>query len=148
MEFRIGVALKTKKAGSAIIKLREFKEDPRVCVVSILREYVKRTEKLREADSLLISLIKPHKAVHIDTIRRWIVTVMEQAGVDVKVYRAHSTRAASTSKAQTKLVPMDRILEAGMWKKESTFARFYQKKLDNADDDSVFQEAVLSTKGQ
>ena len=45
---------------------------------------------------LLISCIKPHKAVSRDTISQWIKRFMTAAGIDTSVYKSHTTRAAST----------------------------------------------------
>ena len=50
--------------------------------------------------------IKPFKPVTKATIARWVKTVLQQAGIDVSTYTAHSSRAAATStcsKTRTKL---------------------------------------------
>ena len=61
----------------------------------------------------------------MDTIRRWIVTVLGAAGIDTNVFKAHSTRAAATSKAASKNVPIETILAAGMWNRENTFTNIF-----------------------
>lgn len=142
--FRISAALKTKAAGSAIITLREFTEDSDLCVVRTLKDYIQRTKELRKNDSLLISWMKPYKAVHVDTIRRWILCVMELAGIDITLFKAHSTRSASVSKAHNKNVPLETILDAGMWNNESTFTKFYHKEIHSCTETGgSFQQAVL-----
>ena len=80
-----------------------------------------------ETDQLLIGYQKPHKPVSTDTIARWIKNAMGKVGIDTSVYKAHSTRAAATSAAKGKQVPIDTILSAAGWSSESTFARFYDK---------------------
>ncbi len=52
---------------------------------------------------------------------------MGKAGIDNKVFGAHSTRAAVTSAAHKNGVSIDRILAAGGWSNENTFGRFYKK---------------------
>ncbi|GFO41893.1 histone-lysine N-methyltransferase SETMAR [Plakobranchus ocellatus] len=49
------------------------------------------------------------------------------AGIDVTIFTAHSTRAASTSKALKAGVPLTTIMSVAGWSQSSTFARFYKK---------------------
>lgn len=148
--FRIGEALKTKAPGTALVQIREYHLDRRVCAVSLIKDYINKTHDLREKDDhLIISFVKPHKAVHVDTIRRWIALIMTAAGINTDLYKPHSTRAASTSKAKFKLVPLVQIMGSAMWSKSSTFGRFYDKIIDvPVDNDEVahnsFQHAVLT----
>ena len=105
--------------------LPAFKEDNRVCVYSVLTEYIKRTLPHRGGVTrLFLSFVKPFQAVSRDTISRWIKAVMIQSGIDVTVFKPHSTRAASTSKANSCQVPLDIILQAASWKGDCTFRKF------------------------
>ena len=102
-----------------------FRAEPKLCVFSHLMEYLHRTEKLRgEEKRLFVSYIKPHKWVSKDTIVRWIKSVMESAGIDLTIFKPHSTRAATTSKAHASDVPLSSILEAGSRKNECTLIGF------------------------
>ena len=74
--------------------------------------------------------MKPHSCVSKDTIARWIKAALKMAGIDVQVFKPHSTRAAATSAALRKGVPVSDILKVAGWSKETTFARFYNKPLD------------------
>ena len=122
--------------------LPAVKEDNRVCVYSVLTEYIKRTLPHREGVTrLFLSFVKPFQAVSRDTISRWIKTVMIQSGIDVKVFKPHSTRAASTSKANSCQVPLDIILQAASWKGDCTFRKFYNKPIE--DNVSKFGQAIL-----
>ena len=60
--------------------------------------------------------------------------------VDVKVYQAHSTRAASASKAAT-AIPVDVIMKSAGWPNESTFRKFYEKSITVTDE---LSNAVLN----
>ena len=76
------------------VVLKALPTDSSLCVVTYLREYVKRTKPLRGLQTkLFISCIKPYKQVSRETISRWIRSVMEAAGIDTKVFKPHSTRA-------------------------------------------------------
>ena len=66
--------------------------------------------------------------MHRDTVSRWIKNVLEKAGVNTKVFSAHSTRAAAAaSAARSNNVPINTIMEAAGWSRESTFKKFYDK---------------------
>ena len=80
--------------------------------------------------SLFISYKKPHERVTVQTIGRWIRYTLQEAGVDTSIYKAHSTRAAATSAANRKGVPITQILSAAGWANERTFRRFYNKPLE------------------
>jgi hypothetical protein len=95
--FVLSSPLKTDEPGVCVEFLRF--NDPELCVVNLLHEYFANTEDLRQDDQLLLSFIKPFRAVTCDTVRRWILTVMAQAGIDTSLFKAHSTRGASTSAA-------------------------------------------------
>ena len=82
----------------------------------------------------------------MDTIRRWIVTVLGAAGINTNVFKAHNTRADATSKAASKNVPIETILAAGMWNRENTFT--INRDIIDSDTSHCphFQTAVLSKK--
>ena len=61
-----------------------------LCVYETLSYYIKTTEKLRNSTKLLVSFIKPHRAVTSSTIGRWIKIVLGQAGVDTGSFSGHS----------------------------------------------------------
>ena len=121
------------KMPSVILKAYPIKA---LCVYSHLIEYLRRTQSLRRAETkLFISFVKPHKRVSRDMISRWIRTTMESAGIDISMFKPHSTRMAATSKAKGASVPIQEILLSG------TFDRFYDKPLM---EESIFASAVLN----
>ena len=126
--------------------LKAYTHDESLCVFSTLKEYLQRTEALRVTGSqLLISFQKPHKAVSRDTISRWIRTVMQLSGINLDVYKVHSTRAASVSAAHRAQVPVQEILRKAGWSSAQTFAIYYDKNLDTSESStSQFQEAILT----
>lgn len=110
------------------IELLSFKENSKLCIVKLLQVYIQQTKELRGKETkLLVSFQKPHKHVSRDTIARWLKLVLEMAGIDSSVYTAHSTRAASTSRASHIGVSISTILDAAGWSNECTFATHYKK---------------------
>ena len=109
------------------ISFSAFTDDPRICVVQCLKEYVKRTTDIRQNEQqLLISYKAPHKAIGNQTLSRWLRTVLTRAGVSLE-YTGHSTRSASTSEAGNSGLPMEIILDAGDWSSATVFKKYYYK---------------------
>ena len=67
---------------------------------------------------------------------------MQQAGVDERLFKLHSTRAASTSKAFCANVPLASIIKAGSWKSECVFQKFYNKPIESPQD---FAQSILTS---
>ena len=112
-----------------------------MCPLTVLKHYLARTKELRTpetSDQLLISYTAPHKPVAGDTIRRWIVLALKNAGINTDKYRAHSTRAAATTSALAHAAPVADILNTAGWASAGTFAKFYDKRVDNK-----FQSSLL-----
>ena len=76
---------------------------------------------------LLISTIKPDRAIGSQTLARWIKTVLQLAGVDIDTFKPHSTRHAASTAAYQASVPLDEILQRAGWSNANTFKRFYYK---------------------
>jgi len=123
------------------IVLPLFVHDTRLCIFHTLTAYLDRTKDLRKSSKLFISTVKPYQGVSKDTISRWIHSTMRQAGIDVSVFRPHSTRAAAVSAARRKGVELQHILDKAGWSNEETFAMFYNKPLVQSDDE--FAGAIL-----
>jgi hypothetical protein len=140
--FQLGDLIKQSRPGSGIPELafKAYAPDRRLCIITTLRAYLSRTEATRsDCTQLLLTYRKPVHAASRDSIRRWTKAVLQQAGVDLSIFRPHSTRSASTSKVATKL-PLSTILATAGWSNESTFTKYYQKPVASKTD---FGEAVL-----
>lgn len=141
--FTLTKVLKHSRSGGSLptIVFRAYPQDRRLCVVTVLKEYLFR-RKARVApteERLFVSYVAPFKGVTISTISRWVKTVLCAAGINTEVFKAHSTRAASCSKAKIQDVPMEDILKAGGWSNTRTFGKFYNKAVTS----NTFAEAVL-----
>lgn len=140
---RFGDLLKTStpKHHQDEIVLKAF-VDKRICVVHYLNAYKQRTALLRGSETnLFISVVKPHKSVSRDTIRRWTKQGLAKAGIDLSIFKPHSTRAASASKA-AKRVGLKTILNTVGWRTANTFTTFYKKKVMQ---EGRYADAVMTT---
>jgi len=120
---------KTSRPGNMPDTFYAAYDDPKLCVVTHLKEYVLRTSSLRDSLStaLVISHIKPHRQVSSPTIARWMLYMMSRAGLDTVKYKAHSTRSASTTKATERGVTFDQLQKCANWTNQSTFQKFYYR---------------------
>ena len=126
--FYIQELLKTSRPGKHFgkLELRAYHPDKRLCfqLDTFLEEYVKRTKPLRGSSRLFICYEKPHDSVTTDTVGRWLRKVLENSGLDVCKYEAHSTRAASTSAAKAVNISIQSIMDAAGWSNAETFRKF------------------------
>jgi len=92
---------------------------------------------------LFLSWIGNHDPVTSSTTTRWIKTCLQEAGIDIGVFRAHSTREAASS-----LVWSDsfQYSSGSDWSSESTFLKFYHRSFDT-NNKSLFGKAVLASAG-
>ena len=122
--------IKTSKPNKrdSSIDIESYQPDNTLCPLLTLKEYLKKTQPLRDTErKLFISIIQPHKGVSRDTISRWTKSGLKSAGIDTSQFTAHSTRAASSSKAKERDVPLDVILATAGWCLATTFHKFYHK---------------------
>jgi hypothetical protein len=70
---------------------------------------------------------------------------MTDAGLDTACFHPHSTRAASTSKAVARAVPIDIIMSTTGWQSATTFQKFYHKPIVETDGTSDMATALLSS---
>ena len=138
--------LKTSRPGiqNPQVCLRTFTDRPKLCVVNAIKKYLDRTKNIRGKETrLFISIVSPHVAVGTQTLARWIKTMMNRAGVDVEMFKAHSTRHAATSAAFTRGLSIDKIKESADWSEKSQmFAKHYNRTIVN--DENNFAFTVLS----
>ena len=100
----------------------------KLCIASYLNTYFERTNSIREIFSkILISFAKPHKDISVNTLGRWIREVMHLAGINTNIFKPHSSRSATTSKAAERNVSLTTICASIGWRKTSTFGKHYKK---------------------
>lgn len=80
----------------------------------------------------------------IDTLSRWVKTLLSRSGINISEFSSHSTRHASTSTAKRNGVGIDVIRATAEWSKDSqVFAKFYNLPL--MEEHSTFANAVLKS---
>jgi hypothetical protein len=123
-----------------ILTLSKYPVNKKLCVHHYLTTYLERTLDMRGKErSLFLTLTKPHKKPSSDTVSRWIKKILRLAGISDE-FSAGSTRAAVTSKAERGGVPIDDIMRAAGWVRQSTFTKFYNKPIKVKE---KFQNVIL-----
>ena len=136
-------AWKKGKSPPSVV-FHSFKEDSSLCVVEVLNEYLKRSEKWRTSDEcqLLLSFVQPHKPVVSSTMSGWIKKVLTISGADVGFFKGYSTRSASASKAALSQLSVPDILERSCWSNSSTWQKFYNRQIELPSE--RFQKSVFN----
>ena len=70
----------------------------------------------------------------------WIKAIWGSAGIDTNLFTAHSTRAASTSKAKVKGSSLEDILKRGNCSNKTTWQKHYYKFVSN--ESAQFQKSI------
>lgn len=131
---------KNRRMGEAhTVSYKSFR-NPVLCPVRAIKDYIARTQSIRgHIDHLFVTTRKPHKKVAPATVARWVKDLLRICGVDA-TFGAHSTRAASTSKAASSGVPLSAILDAANWSPSAcVFQKFYNKPIET----NGVQNAIL-----
>lgn len=61
------------------------------------------------------------------TLAKWLLNALKLSGVDTAVFRAHSTRAASSSDLALKGFSVSQIMKRADWSRAKTFQTFYNR---------------------
>ncbi len=130
--FYVDKLLKQSRPGhhGLALEFTAYPPDRRLCVYRLITLYLERTKLLRKnakETRFFISYRKPHRRVTKDTIARWLKAIMGKAGIDISKFKAHSVRAAATSTADARDVPVTEIMRTAGWSREKTFRQFYKK---------------------
>ena len=129
-----------------------FEDDKNICPVSTIKCYLSRTEELRDPSKnsarkhdsfLFIATLKPHNSVKRCTIASWIKHILSLSGVDTSIFKCHSVRSASTSKAKAQGASLPIIMQRANWSSKYTWQSFYNK--DIVSNEKIFQDAVLGS---
>lgn len=129
-----------------ILRLPFYDSRPEVCPARCLVTYIEKSSEYRVENqkNLFISFKKPYNKVTSQSLSRWIKDTLQDSGVDVTLYTAHSTRHAATSSARRKGVSLDSIRKTAGWTEASkTFARFYHREVIG--DLHEFANAILNS---
>jgi hypothetical protein len=120
---------KTIKIGPA----KQAKEDD--CPVKTLAKFMDRTASLRHGlpDDHILFLIEIEKGEQVHSIKpataaSWIQQTVQEAGIDTKVYKAHSLRAAASTWAVMHGHKIEQVKKHANWSSNSgAFEKYYYK---------------------
>lgn len=143
VKIRFSELLKTSSFKHHLSELfiQTYPNNDNLCVVQTLKQYLERTKIHRGTESnLFISYQKPYKGVSKGTLGKWIKSVLSSAGIDMDIFKPHSTRSAATSVAASK-IPIETVLRTAGWRTDCTFRRFYKREITNS---SAFAHSVLN----
>ena len=123
---RIPYLLPRKTGISEPQVLKPFPEIERLCPVKAIRHFLLLARRIRAEAENFLFVSSRGKRAHIDTLRHWVVDLLEESGVKAT---AGSCRSAATSSAFLRAIPIDVIMRSAGWARENTFRRYYQRQV-------------------
>jgi hypothetical protein len=125
--------LKNQHAGAPKRITLLYRDNPALCCVRTLQSYVDRVRFFRDTatqrQKLFLALKRPHSPVSPSTLSRWMQETLSAAGIDTTVFKSHSSRSAVAANARSQGHSLKQILASAFWRSESTYKRFYWKKV-------------------
>ena len=83
------------------LRFQIYNEEPKLCVVTHLTEYLKITKSYKDTDKLFLTSIKLCRTASKDTISRWCKSIIKESGISIHSYTSVSSRAAVSSYAKS-----------------------------------------------
>ena len=94
--------------------------------------YIEKTRSIRKSSKLFVSYVSYDK-VTTSTIARWLKFVLQEAGIDTSVFKAHSFTGAAASAAFSSGCTLKSILQTGDWSSDKNFYNFYYRDVVNSE---------------
>ena len=103
--------LKTSRQGKSIGITVSSSGCASIRPFAAFKECISRSETLRSrsgqfGSKLFLSFIRPYNPVFPRTMARWIMSVLQSAGIDTSKFKAHSVSGAATSHAYVTGTPV------------------------------------------
>ena len=94
-----------------------FPSDKKLCPKATIQAYLSWTESYRgtginRKSRLLLSYFKPHNPISSSSVARWIMSMLDLAGIDTSTFKAHSFRGTSVSAAVSAGLTTNQIISA------------------------------------
>ena len=102
-----------------------------------------RGEGKTKIGSLFLSYAPPHNPILSGTIAKYVVSILEAAGIDIISFSAHSCRGAATSAAAKRGLSLTQIQKAAGWSNAQTFAKFYQRRSEDLLSNCLLRRVVV-----
>ena len=117
-----------------------YSKEPKLCVVSHLTEYLKRTKSYRDTDKLFLTCVTHYRTASKDIISRWCKSIIKESGISIHSYTSYSSRPAASSYAKFRGASLSTIIQSAGWKSDKTFAQLYDKQIE---EEVEFQNYLL-----
>ena len=125
------------------VRIQRFHQDIALCPVEAANCYSNKVDTLMyilyystilqvsklapERTSFFVSFRKPHGSVTAKTLSRWLLTVMEAAGIDTSQWKAHATRSAASC-FRKKTLSCAELLKVADWSSSgNVYQKFYER---------------------
>ena len=111
------------------LEFAAYLPNKKLCIVEAVEDYLQLTKNFRNnvKHQFFLGIVKPHQEVVKCTVSGWVKTFLGMAGIDTKLFKAHSTRSASSSKAKVSGLALQDILDRGNWSSSSVWQKRYHK---------------------
>ncbi|KAG1137376.1 hypothetical protein G6F38_011359 [Rhizopus arrhizus] len=127
-------------------------QDSRLCPVTTLHIFIQKTATLRtnlpvDHTLFLAYIEKPNlvSSIRPSTLSNWVKLLMERSGVDTNHFKAHSIRAASSTKAVSKGHSIEAVKDHAGWSQDSrTFETFYHKPPNQESSSTAIIHSIFS----
>nr|CAI5858010.1 unnamed protein product [Callosobruchus analis] len=148
LEIRISDRIKTSSSKSLqpFLVIPYFKDNPPLCLASVIDCYELITKDIRPSDTdyLILTVNRPIRPVSSQRLSKWIKQSLAASGIDTTLFSGYSSRHAATSAAFRAGISIEVIKSMAGWtQKSNMFARFYNRPLSN--DPTVFAKGILSS---
>jgi hypothetical protein len=129
-------------------------EEPELCPVTTIFEFVTQTLSIRETlpenHTLFLAYIesdkKPVTSIRPATVANWITSAMGKAGIDTTKFQAHSLRAASSTKAVELGHSIQDVKKHANWSLNSnTFEKYYYKPSSQLSSSTSINNSIFSS---
>ena len=111
------------------VEFHRFPADNKICPHKVITDYLRICQEKRgmsiPAHSKFWVATSSDKPVHRETVRRWAMNTLCDAGIDVNRAKPHSIRSAHSSMAVDRGESIDSVMERCGWTKTSTFLKHY-----------------------
>ena len=108
-------------------RLDDNKVDSFICTSFIMSTILQVSKLFPKRTSFFVSFRKPHGSVTAKTLSRWLLTVMEAAGIDTSQWKAPATRSAASC-FRKKTLSCAELLKVADWSSSgNVYQKFYER---------------------
>ena len=121
------------------LRFHKFSPNIQICPLLAIQHYINRTHMLCpiSCNRLFITTQAPYWPAAPMTARRWILSNLSDAGIDICTYSSRSTRHASSSKAFCAGINVDLVMRRAGWINVSSFVLHYNLPIKESKDSNL-----------